>query len=114
MNKRISILAIELPLEVHLLRAIMAVLLCAAACYLYFVSASVLNIMARKGAVDEAAKLQSAIGVMEREYFALGEELSPEEASSIGLAPLAETSYVYRPGNAAQANTADTIQRNAI
>jgi hypothetical protein len=114
MHKRISIFAIEHPIEVIFVRTVVALLLALFLCYLYLVSSSVLNIMAQRGSASEAAHLQSEIGDMEREYFALGATLSPHEARSIGLAPLSETSYIYRPGNAALVDTADTIQPHAI
>ena len=113
MHRHISILSIEHPLEGALWRSVTTLLVLSVMLYLYFVSSSVLHIMARKTAISDAARLQSSIGHMESEYFALTESLSQDEARLIGLAPLSDTSYVFRPGNAAALDT-DTIQRNAI
>lgn len=79
--------------------------------YLYFVTASVLNIIARKEANIVSGRLEGAIASMEQEYFALSESIDAESASSLGLAPLHNTAYVYRPGSTAAAGT---IEPNAI
>ncbi|MBV9159083.1 MAG: hypothetical protein JO019_00620 [Candidatus Kaiserbacteria bacterium] len=111
-KRRIS-LAIEHPYERLARQALLALLLIFILAYIYFVAASVLNIMARKEANAQTASLQSAIASMETQYFALSQEVTPASAGDIGLAPLAETHYVYRPGNAASA-ALDTMGRNAI
>jgi hypothetical protein len=108
-------LSIEHPTESVLLRwlvALVVVFLCA---YVYFVSLSVLNVIARKEALASIAKLQSAISLMERDYFALSQRVVPSEGASLGLAPISAISYVYRPGNTAMADTeTGTIQANEI
>ncbi len=78
--------------------------------YLYFVSASVLNVIARKDALTQVAKIQSAIGGLERQYLALSQSVTPSTDVAIGLSPVENTQYVYRPGNVG----AVTIGRNAI
>jgi hypothetical protein len=108
-------LVIEHPAESVILRwlaAIVVVFLCA---YVYFVSLSVLNVIARKEALAGVAKLQGAISLMERDYFALSQKVVPSEGASLGLAPISNISYVYRSGNTAMADTAaGTIQANEI
>lgn len=96
------------------MRALCAILGVLVLAYLYFVCASVLNIMARKEAASRVSSIQTAISQLERDYFALNDSLTPESGAVLGLAPVEGTAYVYRPGNAAAAETADTIQRNAI
>jgi hypothetical protein len=100
-KKKISILANEYPTERIVFLALfgfLAILFCA---YFYFVSASVLNIIARKEADAQSARMQGSIGSLEEHYFALSQAITPEAAANLGLTPIARTQYVYRPGNAA-------------
>jgi hypothetical protein len=111
MHKKISILASEHPFErtaVQVLFGVLVLLLCA---YLYFVGASVFNIIARKEATAQTAGLQSAIAEMEQKYFALSQSVDNGSAATLGLAPVSGTTYVYRPGNAASAGV---VARNEI
>ncbi len=114
-EKRVSLAhehALE-PVSRQVLFAILGVLIFA---YLYFVAASILNIMARKEANSAVFSLQSAIAQMEGEYFSLSHAMQPESGARIGLAPVSDTHYVYRPGNAASAagNPADRMGGNEI
>lgn len=99
LNKKISILAVEHPVEAQLFRAFIIGLVVCMCAYLYLVAASVLNVMAQKEAVSHSLQIQSSIGVLEEKYFALSQSITPESGASIGLAPISQTSYVYRPGN---------------
>jgi hypothetical protein len=108
MNKKISMLAIEYPVErmaFVALTAVLAILFCA---YFYLVVASVLNIIARKEADAQSATLQGSIGILEKQYFTLSQSITPQDAQDLGLAPVTGTYYVYRPGNAASAAPSDT------
>ncbi|RJQ34679.1 hypothetical protein C4568_01995, partial [Candidatus Parcubacteria bacterium] len=98
-------LAVEHPYERHALSilSILAVLLIGA--YLFFVMSSVFHVMARSDALAEIRAIEGSIGGMEEEYLALAEEVSPMRAAELGLAPVADTAYVYRPGNTAVATT---------
>lgn len=111
-ERRVS-LATEHTLEPLIRQALFAFLIAFFFLYLYLVSASVLNIMARKEASSATLALQSKVAELQGEYFALSESVDPALASAIGLAPIAETHYVYRPGNAAAAS-AVTMGDNAI
>ena len=84
------------------LGSVLFVLLCG---YFYFVSASVLNIIARKEADAKSATLQTSVAQMEQRYFALRDSVTPQEAASLGLSRVSDTQYVYVPGNAASAGT---------
>ncbi len=95
----------------RVLFALLGVILCG---YLYFVGASVLNIIARKEASRSSVSLQSSIASLEKQYFQLSAAVTPQTGSSLGLSELSDTDYVYRPGATAAAETADTIERNAI
>ena len=114
MNKHLAILSLEYTSEriaFRVLFAILGIILCG---YLYFVGASVLNIIARKEASRSSIALQSSIASLETRFFALSESVTPETGSSLGLGQVDDTDYVYRPGATAVAESADTIERNAI
>ena len=110
LNKKISILSVEHPYEYAILRALFVALGVMAFLYLYLVSISVLNVIAQREADQASAKLESKIGALEGEYFALSEKITPEYATEIGLAPISANSYVYRPGSVGVA----VVAQNAI
>lgn len=101
-------LSLEHPLERTIMRVLFVLLALCVFGYLYFVSASVLNVMARREADAQTAKYQSSIAEMERQYFALKGGVDESAAPSLGLSPISDTQYVYRPGNAASAGTIGT------
>jgi hypothetical protein len=103
--------SVEHPFERVAFRTLCVVLVALMCGYLYFVSASVLNIIARREADAKTAQLQGSIAQMEQQYFALSQTVDPQEASALGLAPLSNTQYVYVPGNAASAGS---LASNAI
>jgi hypothetical protein len=103
-------LSLEHPLERMILRALFVCIALAILAYLYLVSASVLNVMARKEAAADSTRLQSSIAEMEHQYFALNKSVDIAQAQAIGLSDLPAPQYVYRPGNAAAA----TMVRNEI
>jgi hypothetical protein len=100
----------EHPYEALAMRVLLLALFALAALYLYFVGASVLHIVARKEAVLETTRLQSAIASMEQEYFTLSHEVDESVAKRMGLVALEKTHYVYKPGTAVAA----TIPGNGI
>lgn len=71
--------------------------------YVYFVSASVMHVVARKEANTEAARTQSAIAGLEERYFALQKNISPEGAERLGLAPVSKKHFVTRRSSHAHA-----------
>lgn len=88
----------------------MLVLFVLACGYLYFVGASIFNVIARKEASAETTRLQSSIALMEQEYFALSEHVDESIAADLGLVAIDATQYVYKPGTAVAA----TIPGNGI
>jgi len=66
--------------------------------YAYLVSFSIMNVIAHKEAIAKSEKLQSAVGGLEEEYFALSKEVTPEMAGRLGLTGVSKTSFVRRPG----------------
>lgn len=101
-RKNISLTA-EHPYESALFRFVVIAIMSLVGAYLYFVGASILHVVARKEMSAEATKLQSAIALMEREYFTLSQSVDESIVSSMGLAALDKTTYVYEPGVAVAA-----------
>lgn len=98
-------LNVEHPFERAAFRVLFAVLFVLISAYLYFVVASVLNVMARKEALTQSTQLGSAIGAYERDYFALSQEVRPDAGGPLGLYPVSNIAYVHRPGAVSQALT---------
>jgi hypothetical protein len=96
-------LTAEHPAEPHTFRVLLALLGVLGCVYVYFVGASVLNVISRKEALAETAQLANAVSRLERDYFALSQGVGPEDGARLGLSPISKTEYVYRPGNAAAA-----------
>lgn len=107
-SERVS-LSLEHPRERMILQVFGIALAVLIFAYLYFVTASVLNVMARREALAQINDIQSRVGSLEQRYFALAQSAGPEDASALGLSPVEKTEYVYRPGNAGTV----TIARNA-
>lgn len=110
LNKKVSALSVEHPLEYSILRALCVAVVVLAFLYLYLVSVSVFNVIAQREAEQTSAKLESRIGALEGQYFTLGEKITPENATALGLSPVAANSFVYRPGNVG----VNTVPQNAI
>ena len=98
-------LTAEHPLENILFRVFIAALVILAGSYIYFVSASVLNVIARKEAVKEIASLGSRVSLLERDYYAATTAVTPKAGTQLGLSPVSETRYVHRPGSVGTAET---------
>src|SRR3989338_3943339 len=93
----------EQACEPHTRSILSIALIVLTAAYLYFVAASIMNVIARTEAMREMQTIQSAIAGMEQRYFALSQGVTPAEGVALGLSPVVHTSYVHRPGNAAVA-----------
>lgn len=104
-HTKYEILSAEHPAEAIALRTLALALAACLALYLYFVSTSVFNVIAREEAQRDAAMLEGSVGTLQREYFALAEYISEDEAMRLGLSPLSGTSYVRRPANVGLAET---------
>ena len=88
----------EHPAERLVFQALFVALIVLACTYGYFVSASILNVIARKEALSETASLRSSVALLERDYYALAAGVTPDKGEGLGLAPVAETKYIHRPG----------------
>ena len=106
LQKRMTALAIEYPFEQIAFRALLAVLALCFFAYLYFVAASILNVVARREALAQSTRIESAIGDLEQQYFALSQAVTQEEGARLGLVQLSQPNYVNRPGTVGEANTA--------
>lgn len=100
----------EHPTEAIALRVLSVAFILVVCGYLYFVSASILNVIARKEALTRISVIQGTIGGSEQRYFELSKGISPASGPALGLAPIGKQAYVYRPGNVGAA----TIARNEI
>ena len=89
-------MSIEHPYEYAVLRYLCITTCVLVLAYLYFVSSSVLNVIAEREADQASAALETKIGTLEGEYFALNDSITPSHASELGLSPIAESSFVYR------------------
>lgn len=98
-------LTAEHPAERFLFRVLAIVLLGLIGGYMYFVSASVLNVIARKEAVSQMASLGSTVSLLERDYFAATAAITPRAGVRLGLSPVSNTRYVHRPGTVSAAET---------
>ena len=103
-------LAIEHSTERYLGYTLGIILVALIAAYLYFVTASVLNVIARREVLAEVSKIEGVIGSVEQLYLGLSQTITPQVGTSLGLQPVAKTEYVRRPGSVG----AVTISRNEI
>ena len=84
--------------EQYLLRTLVLAIALSFMGYAYFVSLSIFNVIAHKEAIAESERLESKVGMLEEEYFALAKTVTPEIASAMGMSETAETTFVRRPG----------------
>lgn len=103
-------LTAEHPYESAAIRFLILTLCVLAFAYLYFVAASIMNIVARKEASVQTTRLQSSLALMEKEYFALSHAVDESVADRMGLVTVEDTHYVYEPSTAVAA----TIRGNGI
>lgn len=95
----------EHPLEDTFFKGLLVIFISLVLAYIYFVGASVLNIIARKEALAQTTQLSTVIGGFEKDYFSISHGITPDLGPALGLAPVLNTAYVYRPGAVGQAET---------
>jgi hypothetical protein len=100
-KRQTQVLAVEYRAERIALTLLIALLAALFFGYFYFVIGSVFNVIGERQADAESSNLQSSIATLEQQYFSLSQSLTPQSAADMGLAPIQNTQYVYRPGNAA-------------
>ena len=64
--------------------------------YIYFVNLTIANIVERRILVSEISILSSEISEMEFEYLALGKEITPDLAFSLGFYESSNINFVTR------------------
>lgn len=97
-HRRNSVFVGALPSEENATRILSFMLAILVFAYISFVSFSIVNVIARKEANDQATALRSVVGTLERDYFALSETVGAANGDSLGLAPVSDTQYIHRPG----------------
>lgn len=107
-HKKVLALSVEHSAENMVLRSLFAVACLLLIGYLYFVSASILNVMARKEALGQASSLQSETANLEQRYFTLSQAMTLQAAQELGLAPIGKADYVYRPGSVGLADISNS------
>lgn len=105
---RTTFLTIEHPLESVAHKGIWIAVGLMVLLYLYLVSASVFNVIASKEANSKAAHIEGAVGMLEQQYLALSQYVTPETGTTIGLAPLEAPVYVVRPTSVGMVDTTVT------
>ena len=107
MRQKFSTLQIrfpEAPVVLHtsvfreeiLLRVLAASAACLVVAYATLVSMSIVNVIARKEALEKITDTRSTIAQLEHEYFARTEALTLAQAGERGLSPVVEKRYVER------------------
>lgn len=102
-RRRSISLTAEHPAERTVFRLLIGAVIVLGCAYVYFVGATILNVIARKEALAESGNLATVVSRLEREYFSISQSVGPEDGMRLGLSPVVKTLYVHRPGNAANA-----------
>lgn len=97
-NNHIFIRVHALPGERFVIHGLFCAIIMCVLGYSYFVSVSIRNVIAHKEALAASESLQSEVGMLEQEYFALSKKVTPELASAMGMTVTRETAFVRRPG----------------
>ena len=84
------------PLELVAVRVMSGVVLLLIVAYVYGISASTFNIIARKQAESSAGVVRSSLAQLNAEYYTLTQGLTQSRAKTLGLSELREASYVTR------------------
>lgn len=93
---RAALLAYEHPYEVVVRRLLLAALVVGFFLYASLVATSVLHVIARKQAVNDAAAASARIAALEQDYFALSASISLDRAGEFGLTSVSHKHFVTR------------------
>lgn len=96
--RRNSFFVNALPREESAIRLLGFALAMLVFVYVTFVSLTIVNVIARKEAGDQATALRAVVGQLERDYFAFSDGVTEDNGSALGLSPVSDTDFVYRPG----------------
>lgn len=101
----VLLLKTEHPLERPLFQAALFTLFILVSAYGYFIGISIFDAIGQKEAAAESVRLETTVGALETEHFALSETITPERGAGFGLSAVPKK-YVYRPGAVGVAQTA--------
>ncbi|TSC85854.1 MAG: hypothetical protein G01um10148_762 [Parcubacteria group bacterium Gr01-1014_8] len=93
-----SFFVTALPREESAIRILCGMLGIVVFAYITLVSISIVNVIARKEAMDSATALRAVVGQLERDYFATSHGVTLQSGDSLGLSPVSDTEFVHRPG----------------
>jgi hypothetical protein len=94
----------EAPVVLHtsyfredlIIRALFAVCAMLLIAYVTIVGMTIVNVIARKEALDRTSETRSAIAQLEHEYFSRTEALTVSQGAERGLEPVSDKRYVQR------------------
>lgn len=86
----------EYAFEPVMRRLLVIIAIFSALTYVYFVSASVVHIVARKDAETTLSRTATEVAELESQYFALSKDITRERAATLGLVPVEDTQFVNR------------------
>ncbi|MFA5830388.1 MAG: hypothetical protein WC878_01000 [Candidatus Paceibacterota bacterium] len=97
MQENIQIKSISLyDFEQKMFWLFATLIFCTLVFYMYVISSTILNIVARETAERDVKSANSVISVLESEYIALGRNLDLNNAKDLGYREVAEVDYVSR------------------
>ena len=99
------IATVEHPLEAHARTVFSVCLAVGVVLYVYFVGASIVNLMARKEAFTAAAQTSAMVSDLEQQYLTLSHGLTSEQGTAIGLHVVTPLAYVHTLGATAFAQS---------
>lgn len=97
-ENHIFIRVVAFPGEEAIIRFLCTALLCCIGAYAYFVSLSIMNVIAAREATLASERLRSEVSLLEEEYFKLVRGITPESAGHLGMSPLSHISFVREIG----------------
>ncbi|MBI5456667.1 hypothetical protein HY969_02910 [Candidatus Kaiserbacteria bacterium] len=107
--RRDSAFVRALPREESAIRFFGVLLAVSVFAYVFFVSLSIVNVIARKEADEQASQLRASVGQLEREYFALSGGVQANDGETIGLTAVRGANFIHRPGAVAKENVRNEI-----
>jgi hypothetical protein len=97
-GQKSSVLRNPHPAEGFILSALSLTLFLLLAGYVTLVSMSIVNVIARKEALDRVTSLRSTVSELEHQYFTLAEQVTAERGDELGLVKVSDTHYVKELG----------------
>lgn len=111
-GQKSSVLRVAHPSEGLLIRMLSCALFLLLAGYITLVSMSIVNVIARKEAMEKTVALRSSVSELEHNYFVLSQGISADRGQEFGLVKVSDTHYVREQGSVGFAD--DKNVRNGI